>query len=298
MKHQLLNIIKLLGLTLGIALSIFLTTFVAFADWTQPPSTPPTCPAGEPGCETPVHVGVGGQAKEGPFGVGGVFQSLSATYLATDSGNVGIGTSSPGAKLDVAGSMLVNRDSVAYYRNVAHTSRSVSSVTGTLKITLPKNWSNTMMKMSIEGYEYSGSNRGRSWTVTVGGYNYASSTQWINYFAQIDGAARFNSVRLAHDGTNNVILLGTTSSSWSYPKVVVTDFMAGHSSITGWDEGWSIDWITDETGIQNVRTPVIDFFRNTDGNVGIGTTNPQAKLDVRNDAKFYDSSGNLVLIIE
>lgn len=103
MKHQLLNIIKLLGLTLGIALSIFLTTFVAFADWTQPPSTPPTCPAGEPGCETPVHVGVGGQAKEGPFGVGGVFQTLSATYLATDSGNVGIGTSSPGAKLDVGG---------------------------------------------------------------------------------------------------------------------------------------------------------------------------------------------------
>jgi len=51
--------------------------------------------------------------------------------------------------------------------------------------------------------------------------------------------------------------------------------------------------------------PGYDVSSNTDvmslrsnGNVGIGTTNPQAKLDVRNNAKFYDSAGNLVLIIE
>jgi len=220
--------------------------------------------------------------------------TFSELMRITHSGNVGIGTTSPGAKLDVAGTMLVNRESVAYYRSVIHKS-GASSETGTLKITLPKSWSNTMMKVKIEGFNYVGGARGTSWSVIVGGYNYSGTPTWYNYFAEIHGASPFNKVRLAHDGAKNVILLGTTSSSWSYPKIAVTEFMAGHSSITGWDTGWSISWITDETGITNIVTPTIDVFRNTAGNVGIGTTNPGADLHVYEDdadiARIY-ATGN------
>ena len=195
-------------------------------------------------------------------------------------GRVGIGTTGPGAKLDVAGTTLTNRESVAFYRNVIHASSGESLQTGTIKITLPKYGSNTMLRVRILGYNYAGSARGTSWEVVTGGYNY-STHKWYNYFAEIHGAAPFNQVRLANDGANDVILLGNTATNWSYPKVVVAEVMAGHGNYTGWDSGWAISWITSEAGIVNIYTPTIDVFRNSSGNVGIGTTSPGTnKLEV------------------
>jgi len=202
-----------------------------------------------------------------------------ANWIFSGSGNVGIGTNVPGAKLDIAGTLLINRDSVAYYRNVIH-KYGGSSQTGTMKITLPKYGSNTMLKIKIEGYNYLGGARGTSWSVVVGGYNYSSHV-WYHYFAEIYGAAPFNTVRLANDGVNDIVLLGNTTTIWNYPSVAVTEVMAGYSNITGWDSGWSISWITDETGIVNIYTPTIDMFRSASGNIGIGTTNPSYKLDVQ-----------------
>jgi hypothetical protein len=202
---------------------------------------------------------------------------------------LGIGTASPGAELEVAGTILTNRESIAYYQNVIHKVGS-SSELGTLKITMPKSWTNTMMKIRIEGFNYSGNSRGTSWSVVVGGYNYATTPGWYNYFAEINGSAPFNIVRLGHDRTSNVLLLGTTSTAWSYPKIVVAEFMAGHGIITGWGEGWNISWITTESSITNIVTPVIDLFKSSSGNVGIGTTSPGEKLEVSGNIKLSGAS--------
>ena len=71
------------------------------------------------------------------------------------------------------------------------------------------------------------------------------------------GTPPFSSVRLAHDGTVNCILLGTTSTIWYYPKVLVAHVLAGYSNTTGWDSGWTTSIITDETNITNIVTPTI-----------------------------------------
>ena len=146
-----------------------------------------------------------------------------------------------------------------------------------------------MMKIKIEGFEYSGGARGQSWSVNVGGYNYLTNPAWHNYFAEINGAAKFSNVRLGYDGTRNVILLGTTTSTWSYSNIAVTEMMASYSNTTGWDTGWSIDWITDETGITNIATPAIDLFRDSSGNIGINNTTPSYKLDVNGTGNFATS---------
>jgi len=57
------------------------------------------------------------------------------------------------------------------------------SITGTIKITLPKGFSSSMLKIKIDGYEYSGSSIGNSWSVVTGGHNFQG--RWYNYFAQI-----------------------------------------------------------------------------------------------------------------
>ena len=102
MKEKTMHSIKFLGLTLGIALSIFAISLAVYA-WTAPTATPPTCPAGSPGCDAPVHVGTTTQTKVGALGVGGVFTANSAVHLAVGGGNVGIGTAVPGARLQVTG---------------------------------------------------------------------------------------------------------------------------------------------------------------------------------------------------
>jgi hypothetical protein len=224
----------------------------------------------------------------GEFGAYGTDDALTRFYIGTYSsgekmtilsgGNVGIGVVAPDAKLDVRDGAILNSSTyVNYYRNVAVYNAATTPVTGTMKITLPRSWSDTMMTVTIKGYNYS-SNVG-AWEVVVSGYNY-SGPYWVNYTAEIRGTAPFTQVRLAHDGTKNVILLGATDSTWAYPKIVVAEVMTGHTNITGWGTGWSIAPITDETGIGSIVTPPIYFYVASTGNVGIGTTSPGYTLDV------------------
>ncbi|MFA5587822.1 MAG: hypothetical protein WC987_03565 [Mariniphaga sp.] len=210
MKKQLPNIIKIPSLIIGISLSVFMITFVVSAAWTQPPASPPNCPSGQPGCDTPVHVGSTTQAKSGALGVGGVFQTNSSTYLAAVNGNVGIGTTSPTHKLDVN--------------------------TGGAR---------------VKTHEY-----GLETTVnTVGG--------WVR-------SLRFRNEQLDE---------GVASAfGASYDGAYIA---------TGFNPN------SDRNGYGSAHLFVLG-----NGNVGIGTMQPLSKLDVRKNARFYDSSGNMVLIIE
>ncbi len=103
MKQNLKNIIITTGGIIGVVSSVFLLTFIVFA-WTGPLNTPPTCPAGEVGCDEPLHSGVLAQSKTG----GLLLNTGGAEYgLIIQNGNVGIGTASPTAKLEVAGQVKI-----------------------------------------------------------------------------------------------------------------------------------------------------------------------------------------------
>lgn len=140
------------------------------------------------------------------------------------------------------------------YKNVVSYKNASSSVTGTIKIALPKTWSNTMMRIHIKGYDFTSNS---AWELVIGGYNYSSIPAWMNYSAELRGNAPFSQVRLGHDGSKCCILLGTISSVWGYPHIVVEEVIAGHSTVTGWETGWTISVITDETGISYIVTPTL-----------------------------------------
>ena len=153
-----------------------------------------------------------------------------------------------------------------------------SSSTGMIKITLPQSWTSTMMKFVIEVYNYDSS---RSMTVAVGGYNYSTSSQWINEFAQIIGSTSGNNrVRFAHDGSKCCILLGDTTDTWQYLKVSVRDFQAGFQNFSEaqWDDGWAVSVTNSLTGI-TVTGDISDALLDAAAITGQGAFATQSSAD-------------------
>ncbi len=207
-------------------------------------------------------------------------KASTPAMVITQDGNVGVGTDSPSEKLEVAGNLKVtgtvevgsfsttaNSTTGGYqaakgFANIPAEANSVTNImyphgavfgtrtpllTGAIKITLPVSWNNTMMKLKVSVYSYT---QGQSFEIVCGGYNYATSPQWVNTFAH--GAydktnTNDYKVRFGHDGEKCVIYIGETTTNWSYPQISVTEFMAGFSSDLSpeiWNDGWNIS-ITD-----------------------------------------------------
>jgi len=99
MFQKIKTIINLTGGIIGVATSVFFLTFVVLA-WTGPLNNPPTCPEGEVGCNVVIHTGTAAQSK-----AGGLLLNTEGTEsgLIVENGNVGIGITSPNAKLNVKG---------------------------------------------------------------------------------------------------------------------------------------------------------------------------------------------------
>lgn len=57
----------------GLLVGVFALS--ALADWSSPLSAPPTCVAGNPGCDAPINSGYGGQVKYGGLSLNGFSKS-------------------------------------------------------------------------------------------------------------------------------------------------------------------------------------------------------------------------------
>lgn len=174
--------------------------------------------------------------------------------------------------LCLTGSLITtaNQSGLYKFRDLAFYTADVASSVGTVKITLPKTWTSTMMRITIDGYDYSGNS---PWQVIVSGYAYADGSSWVNATCQISGNAPFSSVRLAHDGTYCCILLGTTSTTLAYPKITISEVMLGYSNFgTSWANGWSISRLTSESGLVNIAA-VTTYVNINSANIGSQSVN-------------------------
>jgi hypothetical protein len=194
-----------------------------------------------------------------------------------DDGNValiGKTTATGGYKLEVEGNTLVTgyaasiypSNNSVYYRDVYQYSSTASSLTGTMKFTLPKTWANTMLTFTIKGYNYVAGQG--AWECIISGYNYRDEEYgfpgWYKCSAEIRGFAPFSQVRLAHDGTKCCLLLGDTSTDWVYPQVAITEVFASYGETSGWGEPYSMSFITSETGLNSIVTPETIIYGNDD----------------------------------
>src|SRR3989338_984126 len=81
----------LIGLVMGILLAFGLSVY---AEWNPPPGVPPECLSGVAGCDAPLNVGNGAQAKKGSldilgdFKVSGYFASQGGSGDMNESGGI------------------------------------------------------------------------------------------------------------------------------------------------------------------------------------------------------------------
>lgn len=142
------------------------------------------------------------------------------------------------------------------FKSVVAWNSNANPATGTIKITLPFSWTSSMLIISISGFNYSAISS--SWSLLLSGFN-LSSGAWSNCSASTSATPPpFTSVRFGHDGTRCCILLGVTTTSMVFPKLVI-DRVVVTNAQTGlaWGQGWSIEQITSEAGITVSATPAI-----------------------------------------
>ena len=127
---------------------------------------------------------------------------------------------------------------------VANLSSGNGTHIGTLKITVPFGWSDSLLSLEVFGFAIFA-----NWTAHVSGN--PKSSGWGYAQARRSTNAPFDQVRLGYDGTNLCILLGQTTTAWGDGVVLlqqVIDRNRGSLPTTG----WVIETITDETGITQI----------------------------------------------
>jgi hypothetical protein len=142
---------------------------------------------------------------------------------------------------------------VTYIPNpIGGTYSDVGTKTGALVITLPNSWTDTMMTLEVEVYNYG---MDKSFMLKLAGYNYPD--RWINTSSNLVGSGLLGfNVRFGHDGTKCCIVIGEITSIWSYPKVKIKNCTFGYSNyaVDTWDDGWNVGLSTDLTGYVFTQT--------------------------------------------
>ena len=163
----------------------------------------------------------------------------STTGGVTVAGGIGIAKNAT-----VNGGIGKDNVYIAYPGGGTYGASSASTVTGALCITLPQLNSSTMVQFKVHILNY---NTSENITYNIQGYTNSSWSYTSAYSEGINGTHSDLKVTFMDDGSKKVILIGETTTTWSYPKVAITDVVFGHSSnntFAKWGSGWSISFIT------------------------------------------------------
>ncbi|MBX4197983.1 hypothetical protein KW782_01470 [Candidatus Parcubacteria bacterium] len=248
------------------------------------------CVGGSGGSGT-VNTGIFGQLAF--YGANGTAVSGTTTIVigttTANANNIGIGTSSPYAKLSVQGTLLQTNPVF----EVASSSNSVKFLT----VAGDGFGTTTLSGLTISGSATSTSNVGINLTggcfaisgACVGGSGgsgtVSSGTTGQFAYYSADGTAVVGTSTL-FTSTASKIGIGTTTpyaklsvASGIVPQLLLTDTSAG-SNLKHWYASSTAGSLTFGTLSDNLAT-LTEYMRiNSSGNVGIGTTSPYAKLSV------------------
>ena len=171
------------------------------------------------------------------------------------------------------------------FKNPLSVSSSVPAITGCLVIRTPIT-SAYMTKISVSGYNYNSTTSNIDLDISF--YAYTAS-QFANYSYTNKGSYPIDSVRLGRDSAGcAVIIIGTGNSTWSYPKVQVTEAIIGHSNPPdSYQNGWSVEYLGSLTAFTAVTDVSGADYKIDIGAAQSAADNAKASIaDMSSDSKI------------
>ncbi|MCD6233291.1 hypothetical protein J7J81_02860, partial [bacterium] len=280
---------KIFQLTFSILFSTLLVVSLVYASWTAPTQDPP---GGN--VEAPINVSDTAQSKIGNFGLGGgAGQPLywlkniggtlyfSSTNPAGDrivigqDGNVGIGTASSGAKLDVRGTVQVGADAKHGYDVIFYGARvydsemfwnapNASLAIGESNVTASGDYSLAVGSHGTTASGFDSMAVGQNVTAS----NHYSFAQGFNSTASGFWSLAMGNNAVANDF--NSYAIGNRVTASGNPSMALGNYITANGSYS-----FGIGLDNTARTITQANTMAI-----MGGNVGIGTTTPAAALNV------------------
>jgi len=230
--------------------------------------------------------------------------SRSERLIITNTGNVGIGTNTPGAKLDVNGNMRVSGDGSQI--TIAPGTSAYNYFTGTSSYTVFQGTTHTQLRANNGGIQFFANTTGNTnerMKLTSSGYlgiGTDSPSQMLDVRGNIysTGYGQF-----LGGGFNNVqsppsVFLGSHNNQYGMIQIISNNASGGWIDFTDNVTGSGADF---DGRIRYATNAGMRFYTDasntdkmhigTDGNVGINTSSPAKKFTVWGDTQFGNTNG-------
>jgi len=172
-------------------------------------------------------------------------KSAAISAAATDATNkANAALTSANEHTDLLNKVETLASNMKLFKNVCSLTKDSANQKGYIIITTPITPSR-MVSVKVKGYNYV--NENETIDLTIGFYNYSSSmpsTGFVN-----NGSFKVTNVqvgKVSSSDTRAVIIIGESTTTWQYPKIVVEEVLVGYGTVApdSYKDGFSIEMTT------------------------------------------------------